>query len=100
MPNSATDIKEVLARVLTLEKEFAVVRQRFDDHLQEEETHWQENQHMLNQILEKLEMSLRWQMKLKIVIGTVATIFGAIMMILYHYAPWIWEALPKHGHTH
>ena len=90
----------IVERVVAVEKEVAILRQRIDDHVHVTENFWERNTSAHEKIIAKLEQSLRWQTRMKIVIGTAATIIGAILMLIYHYAPWIWDALPKHGHTH
>ncbi len=44
--------------------------------------------------------SLKWQRRLRWTFGVISSVAGIIIFILYKYAPWIWDALPKHGHTH
>jgi hypothetical protein len=51
-------------------------------------------------ILTRLEDAMAFQIKLRWTIGIASTMLGIILMILYHYLPWIWDSLPKHGHTH
>ena len=48
----------------------------------------------------QVEDNRRFQQQLRWTIGVVFTIVGIIMMAVYHHLPWIWDALPKHGHTH
>ena len=95
-----TNESDTLNRTVAIEKEIVVLRQRVDDHLRLAGSAWEKNSISHDAIIIKLEESLRWQTRVKIIIGTAATIIGAILMLVYHYAPWIWDALPKHGHTH
>ena len=90
----------IVSRVVSVEKELATLRQRIEDHVHSNEAAWERNTAAHDKIMTRLEVSLRWQTRMKIVVGTAATILGAILMLIYHYAPWIWDALPKHGHTH
>ena len=51
-------------------------------------------------IIERLDRSLSFQVRLKYVIGTTMLIIGSILGFIIHYASWIWDNLPMHGHTH
>ena len=51
-------------------------------------------------IVVKLDEAMIFQRKLRWTIGVMSTLFGILLMIIYKYLPWIWDALPKHGHTH
>ena len=90
-----------------MEERVAKVEQKLDDHIA-----WSKESSIRNdkvhdslidtnqEVLDKLEEALVFQSRLRWVIGVVSTMLGAILMLVYHYLPWIWDALPKHGHTH
>jgi hypothetical protein len=60
----------------------------------------QKNDHTHERLEKKLDESMKFQLKLRLMIGFISTLLGALFIIIYHYAPEIWESLPKHGHTH
>jgi len=90
----------MLARLTALELKMVIMDERVSSHSIREQKSWDTNTAMHEQLMDKLNRSLIWQSRVKIIIGTIATIIGAIALLVYQYAPWIWDALPKHGHTH
>ena len=91
---------DVLDRLTALELKVSLIDAHISNHSRHEENAWAANTSMHERLMDKLNRSLIWQSRVKIIIGTVATIIGAIALLVYQYAPWIWDALPKHGHTH
>jgi uncharacterized membrane protein (DUF106 family) len=87
-------------RIDGLIKELAEVKVEIK-HAQEAQSECaQKNDETHDRLERKLDESMKFQMKLRLMIGFISTLLGALFIIIYHYAPQLWDALPKHGHTH
>ena len=98
--DATKEIVVLQKEVVVLQKETVELRLRVNSHLETVGLSWKDNATAHHSLMTKLDQSLLWQTRTKIFIGTIAIVLGAILMLLYHYAPWLWDALPKHGHTH
>ena len=88
------------SRMLNVERELIRIEQGFESSRESLQECALRNDETHSRLEEKLDSSMRFQMKLRWAIGIGSTIIGAILLLIFHYLPWIWDALPKHGHTH
>jgi len=78
----------------------AKLEQQLEDHIAISRDFEARNDKAHTDIVTKLDEAMIFQRKLRWTVGVASTMLGIILMILYHYLPWIWDSLPKHGHTH
>ena len=83
-----------------MEIRMAKLEQKLDDHIKENTEASKRNDRSHERLEVKLDEAMIFQRKLRWTIGVASTMLGVILMIIYHYLPWIWDSLPKHGHTH
>ena len=76
-----------------MEQRMAKIEQKLDDHIKA-------NNESHTRLETKLDNALIFQHKIRWTIGVASTVLGMVLMFIYHYLPEIWDALPKHGHTH
>lgn len=84
----------------TDKERIATLEEQMETHLAWAEEMSDRNDRKHDQIITMLDDSMVFQNRLRWTIGVGSTILGVMLMFLYHYLPWIWDALPKHGHTH
>lgn len=84
----------------TDKERIAILEQQMADHLEWAEAMSDKNDNKHNEIIKMLGSTMVFQSRLRWVIGVGSTILGIFLMFIFHYLPWIWDALPKHGHTH
>lgn len=78
----------------------AILERQMSDHLIWAESMSDKNDRKHDQIISTLDNAMAFQRRLRWTIGVGSTILGIFLMFLFHHLPWIWDALPKHGHTH
>ena len=83
-----------------MEERIAKVEQKLDDHISWAQSSGVRNDKTHDRLEKKLDDAMVFQHKLRWTVGVASTILGIVLMIAYHYIPWIWDSLPKHGHTH
>ena len=83
-----------------MEDRLSKVEQKLTDHIAWDKEARKRNDDAHEEIMTKLDAAMIFQSRLRWVIGISSTMLGIIFMIIYNYLPWIWDALPKHGHTH
>ena len=83
-----------------MDERIAKVEQKLDDHIAWAQSSGVRNDKTHERLERKLDDAMVFQHRLRWTIGVASTMLGIILMIIYHYLPWIWDSLPKHGHTH
>ena len=83
-----------------MEQRMAKIEQKLDDHIKANQEDARRNNDAHTRLEHKLDHALIFQHKVRWTIGVASTILGMVLMFIYHYLPEIWDALPKHGHTH
>ena len=78
----------------------AKLEQLVEDHIEANDKANARNDAAHEKLFDMLNQSMSFQHKLRWSIGVGSTMLGIIFMLVYHYIPWIWDMLPKHGHTH
>ena len=83
-----------------MEQRIAKLEQKLDDHIKDNKRDALRNDESHTRLETKLDSALIFQHKIRWTIGVASTMLGMLLMFIYHYLPEIWDALPKHGHTH
>ena len=83
-----------------MEQRMAKIEQKLDDHIKANLADALRNNESHTRLEAKLDHALIFQHKVRWTIGVASTVLGMVLMFVYHYLPEIWDALPKHGHTH
>ena len=83
-----------------MEQRMAKLEQKLDDHIKANQMDAKMNHAAHTRLETKLDHALIFQHKVRWTIGVASTMLGMVLMFIYHYLPEIWDALPKHGHTH
>jgi len=83
-----------------VEQRMAKLEQKLDDHIKANQEAAIRDHAAHVRIESKLDEAMVFQHKVRWTIGVASTMLGMILMFIYHYLPEIWDALPKHGHTH
>lgn len=78
----------------------AKLEQQLEDHISISRQFEERNDSAHDAIVIKLDEAMIFQRRLRWTVGVMSTMFGILLMVIYKYLPWIWDALPKHGHTH
>ena len=86
--------------MLSDRERIAVLEEQMGNHLEWAQAMSDRNNMKHDLILDRLDSAMVFQNRLRWTIGVASTILGIVLMAVYHYIPWIWDALPKHGHTH
>lgn len=81
-----------------MEQRLAKLEQKLDDHIIANELASDRNDKAHDRLIEQLDEYMAFQNRLKWVGGTVLLMTGAALGFIYHYAHFIWDMLPKHGH--
>lgn len=78
----------------------AVMQRQLEDHIKVSAEALKLNDRQHEKIIKQQAEAMAFQNKLKIVSATLFTVLGAILMLIYHYMPWLWNVLPMHEHVH
>ena len=90
-----------------MEVRMAKLEQKLDDHIADNLAAAKRNDEASarndtahENLFKLVRESMRFQMKLRWFVGISSTIIGAILLMVFHYMPWLWDMVPMHKHVH